>query len=459
MNHRDKIAILGYGLEGKAMLKYLLKHEFGNITVCDRNVDLPDKMPDGVSARLGKDYLDGLLDFNVIFRSPGIPFLDGNVQASSKNGVHVTSVIDYFMDQCPCSVVGVTGTKGKGTTCSLIFEMLKKSGRKEDKDVFLGGNIGRPPIEFLDKLKVNNIVVLELSSFQLQDLKKSPRYAVILNTTTDHLDYHADRDEYLHAKEKILAGQHEDSIAVLNMDYEYSKYYAPLTKGKVFWMSTFSAVSDGAYVKNGVIFYSRSGESEKIAKVSDVKLIGSHNLENIMSAVVIAKELGVSGRECEAVIKSFENLPHRLEFVREVGGVKFYNDSYSTTPETSMAAVDSFDEPTVLIAGGFDKGLDYSEWAVRILTKPNLHTVILVGNTADKMENALISAEDKLGEAEGFPTKILRRGNLEEAVVDAFAECSEGSVVVMSPAASSFDLYKDYKERGAEFIRNVKKLR
>ena len=459
MNKRSKIAILGFGVEGKTVLDYLIKHEFKEVTVCDKNLELKAELPHGVSAKLGVDYLDGLEEFEIIFRSPGIKYLDPRVQSAKARGVEVTSAINFFVDQCPCPIIGVTGTKGKGTTSTLIYEMLKKGGSEEGVNLFLGGNIGQCPVEFLDSLNKDCLVVLELSSFQLQDLKKSVRYAVILNTTSDHLDYHVDREEYMEAKEKLLSGQPKKSVAVLNKDYEYSKYYKPLVKGDLKWVSVKAAVKDGAYVKDGEIFYARGEKAEKVANVSEMALIGSHNLENIMPAVVIARELGVTTETCREVIKEFKNLPHRLQFAREVGGVKFYNDSYSTVPETSMAAVDSFSEPTVLIAGGYDKGADYNDWAVKILTKESLHTVILIGATSDKMEKALMAAEEKLGEAQIFPTKILRRGSLEEAIIDAYAESDPGGVVVMSPAAASFDMFKNYKERGSEFIAQVRKLK
>ncbi|MBI2634121.1 UDP-N-acetylmuramoyl-L-alanine--D-glutamate ligase [Candidatus Peregrinibacteria bacterium] len=454
MDERSKIAILGFGLEGKAILEYLQKHHYPEITVCDRNEKLKNEMPGGASVQLGKQYLDGLDKFEVIFRSPGIPFLTPQIQAAKLAGAEVTSVIGFFMDQCPCPVVGVTGTKGKGTTSSLIYEMLKQSGRQAGVDVFLGGNIGRPPIEFLDQLNANCIVVLELSSFQLQDMKKSPHYAVLLNTTTDHLDYHADRDEYLRAKESLLAHQHKDCVAVLNKDYEYSKYYKPLVKGKLYWTSIKEKM-DGAYVSDDRLFVGK----EKICDKNEIALVGAHNIENILMAAVIAKELGADIKNISEVVTTFKNLPHRLQFVRELRGVKYFNDSYSTTPETSMAAVDSFDVPTILIAGGYDKGLDYGRWAEKILTKKSLRTVILLGQTTDKMEKALIEAEEKLSTSGFAPTKVLRRKKLEEAVVEAYAEAEEGGVVVMSPGAASFDMFENYKERGNEFIAHVRKLK
>lgn len=454
MDQRSKIAILGFGVEGRAVFEYLRDHGHFDLTVCDANVDLNEEMPEGVSVRLGPDYLNNLTDFEVVFRSPGIKWLDPGIQNALKNGVEITSSTAYFLDQCPCPVIGVTGTKGKGTTCTLIYEMLKTSGEK----VYLGGNIGTPAISFLDNIKGDDFVVLELSSFQLQDLTKSPKYAVLLNTTADHLDYHADSEEYMMAKESLLSHQHEDSVAVFNKDYEYIKYYLPLVKGNKKFVSVKEKVEDGCFVADGEIFYVENGKKEKIAEVDDVALIGKHNLENVMPAIVIAKELEVSDKNIVKVLKSFKGLPHRLQFVKEVEGVKYYNDSFSTTPETSMAAVDSFDEPTVLIAGGSDKGLDYSEWALKILTKPNLHAVVLIGQTADAMDSELREAEKKLGEAEGSPTKILYAKGMEEAVEKAANESASGGVVVMSPASASFDMFKNYKERGLKFMDLAAKL-
>lgn len=456
MDQRSKIAILGLGVEGKAMLEYLIKHKYLDITVCDRNVNIKKDLPNGISSQLGEDvYLNNLDKFDTIIRSPGVKYLDPRIQEAKAIGKEVTSPTAFFLDQCPCPVVGVSGTKGKGTTATLIYMMLKEGKLK----AYLGGNIGEPPIKFLDKLKKGNIVILEMSSFQLQDLEKSPHYAVLLNTTIDHLDYHADTNEYMMAKESLLSHQEKNSVSVMNLDYEYIKYYTPLTKGHVNFISRKRKVEEGAYEHNGVIYYCKKKKCEEIMKSNEIGLIGSHNLENVMPAIVIAKELGAPSNVIVKVAKKFKGLPHRLEFVKEIKGVKFYNDSFSTNPLTSMAAVDSFDVPTTLIAGGYDKGLSYDEWAVKILTKPNLHTVILIGDLAEKMEKELIDAEKKLGASVGSPTRILRRNSLEEAVLTAYMDSEEGSVVVMSPAAASFDMFHDYKERGKKFAEFVGRIR
>jgi len=454
MDQRSKIAVLGYGIEGIAMVKYLLSHEYSDVTICDQNVNLSAEIPNGVSTILGEKYLENLVDFDSIFRSPGIKYLEPQIQFAKEKGVEISSPMAFFMDMCPCHVIGVTGTKGKGTTATLIYKMLKNA----KKDAYLGGNIGDSPMDFLDKLTKDSVVVLEMSSFQLQDMNKSPHVSVLLNTTTDHLDYHADREEYLRAKESILAHQNNDCLAVLNKDYEYVKYYSELVKGRSNFVSVHKKVEDGAYIKDDEIFYSENGEAKKVCDLSDIGLVGKHNFENVLPAICAAKEFGVSFSVMKKTIKEFTGLPHRLEFSGEVNGVKYYNDSFSTTPETSMAAVDSFDVPTVLIAGGFDKGLDYKEWAIRILMKASLEVVILLGHTAERMEQNLHEAEEKLGETERTPTKIFRVNDIHEAVVLASNEAKKGGVVVMSPGSSSFDLYTNYKERGKKFMEEVKKL-
>ena len=455
MDKRSKIAIIGFGVEGKAVYEYLLKHKYTQLTVCDQNVDLDFKFDEGVSSELGEHYLNDLDQFEFVFRGPGIPYLRPEIQAAKAAGTKITSCTKFFLDQCPCDVIGVSGTKGKGTCATLIYEIFKESGEKPGVNLFLGGNIGKAPIEFLDKLKGNHLVVLELSSFQLQDLENSPKYAVLLNTNEDHLDYHADKDEYMHAKENLISHQGKDDLVVMNADYEYLKFYKNLVKGDLKLISVDKEIEGSAYVKDDAIYY----DGEEILKVEDVELVGSHNLENILPAIVIAKAFDISDKKIASVVKKFKNLPYRLQLTRELKGVRYFNDSYSTTPETSMAAVNSFDEATVLIAGGYDKGADYNEWALKILTKPNLHTVILIGANAEKMEQALFDAEEKLGEAEGSPTKILRRNRMEDAVIDAYAEADEGGVVVMSPAAASFDMYENYKARGNDFTAQVRKLK
>ena len=467
MDQRSKIAVVGYGVEGKAMLKFLIDNRYGDVTICDKRVRLGSKMPGGVSVQLGEHYLDGLEEFDVVFRSPGVPHHHPEIAKARAMEKEVTSPTQFFLDHCPCTVVGVTGTKGKGTTSTLIYKILKAGfgkGKKARK-VYLGGNIGNPPIEFLDSLKGNDVVVLELSCFQLGDLKKSPAVAVLLNTTIDHLDYYPDVGKYMRAKELILEHQDKNDLAILNKDYEYVKYYSPLVKGRLAYVSPKGEkLKEGCYVEGGKVMFASGDKAKKVCLVKDIALIGSHNLENVCPAVLAGKEFGVKNSVIRKIVKKFKGLPHRLERVRKVKGVSFYNDSFSTNPFTSMAAVDSFDKPTCLIAGGYDKGLKYNDWARKILTRPSLETVVLMGDTTKKMLHALDKARDQLGRAssrdglEATPTKIIERKDLKSAVAAAFKVSKKGGVVVMSPAAASFDQFKNYKERGEKFGELVKSL-
>jgi UDP-N-acetylmuramoylalanine--D-glutamate ligase len=473
MDQKSKIAVIGYGVEGREMLKYLVKHKYEHLTVCDQRVRLEKEMPEGVSVQLGEHYLDGLEEFDVVLRSPGVPHHNPHITAARVSGVDVTSPTQFFLDHCPCKVVGVTGTKGKGTTSTLIYEILKaefgkkkfkfgRGGKGSQRFVYLGGNIGNPPIEFLDKLRGSDVVVLELSCFQLGDLNKSPAIAVLLNTTEDHLDYYPDVGEYMRAKELILTHQDKNDLAILNSDYDYTKYYKPLVQGRLACISPRETgkLKEGVFVDEGWINMVVDGKKKRVMRVSDVALIGSHNLENVCPAIAVGYEFGVPFGLMKKVIKKFKGLPHRLEYVAKRDGVSYYNDSFSTNPFTSMAAVDSFDQPTVLIAGGSDKGLKYDEWAQKILTRVSLEAVVLMGDTGEMMREALEEARGKLGDAikggaEATPTKVVVVDTLEHAVEAAGKLSRKGGVVVMSPAAASFDQFENYKERGKEFANLV----
>jgi len=360
-----KIAILGFGLEGKSTKDFLEENGYDNLTVFD------EKLPEFESD------LSKLRNFDLIFRSPGIHKDHPQLQ-----GLNVTSATKLFFDICPCPIIGVTGTKGKGTTSTLIYEILKEAG----KDVYLGGNIGTPALDLMPDIWRESLVVLELSSFQLQDLEKSPHIGVVLNTTSEHLDYHKDSEEYQNAKEPIVKFQDSEDFAVLNLDYPYYKRYESLGDSEKFFISVRKKVEKGAYIKQDRIYI----EDEEICHKDEVGLIGPHNLENILPAVMVATLLKIPKNIITKTIKNFKGLPHRLEFVREVKDVKFYNDSFSTTPETCIAALNSFEDPLILIAGGSEKNSDYTELGRVIFDKENLKDVILMGDTAQNIKNAIL---------------------------------------------------------------------
>ena len=448
IDKENTIGILGAGTEGKSAVNYLKAHGYRNLIVFDERSSLEISLPSGVRSEIGKGSFEKIFDCDVLFRSPGIH--TKRLNEARKKGIEVTSVTNFFMENCPCPVIGVTGTKGKGTTSTLIKMILEEAGR----DVFLGGNIGESPLDFLDKLTDKSLAVLELSSFQLQDLTLSPHAAVILMTTSEHLDYHKDTSEYVEAKTPIVRYQSEDDICVVNSDYDCAEKFLSLTKAQKYTVSRKRKVERGAYEESGKIFYvdEKGGVPSLIAETSKIALVGPHNIENVLAAAVVTRKLGADISSIQKVAYGFRGLPHRLEFVREVNGVKFYNDSFSTTPETSAAAARSFTGGVILIAGGSEKNSDYSEWAKSMNENKNLKAIVLMGVTADRMEK-------ELRKAGGAPNiKILRADSLEEAINAAFKEASSENTIVLSPAAASFDMFKNYKDRGEKFAQTIRRL-
>ncbi len=483
MKQITKIGVLGAGVEGLETVKYLVKHGYEDITLYDEKEEAEKNLPADFFQPLadlsGKKTLNAPLvkkcfrpdafheaeRCEVVFRSPGIDVK--KLERLVKKGVQVTSATKYFLEQCPCPVIGVTGTKGKGTTSTLIFLMLKEAGQ----DVHLGGNIGESPLKFLDALKTDSLVVLELSSFQLQDCDRSPQVAVLLGVTSDHLDYHKDVDEYREAKTAIVKYQKPDDVAVLNSDYESSEYYAKFAKARKIFVSTRTSDGDGVHLSGPMIVNCMppkegaaagspgvGGTCEMILNSNKVALIGRHHLENILPAVAVARHFGVAIPQIQKVLTAFKGLPHRLQEVAEVNAVKYYDDSISTTPETSIAAVRAFAQPVLLIAGGSEKNADYTDWGIALQQAENLKCVVLAGSgpsaMAERMEKALKSAEMTLnsrGLGRHYPLEVVRCPTFESAVSAAHDKAVPGDVVVLSPAAASFDLFKNYKERGDRF--------
>jgi UDP-N-acetylmuramoylalanine--D-glutamate ligase len=448
IDKENTIGILGAGTEGASVVGYLLSHGYKKLVVFDEADSLNISFPEGIKLVLGKDAFKKIYDCDVLFRSPGIH--TERLDSARKKGIEVTSVTRFFMENCPCPIIGITGTKGKGTTATLIKMILEEDGN----EVFLGGNIGESPLAFLDKLNEQSWVILELSSFQLQDLKLSPQVAVILMTTSEHLDYHKDIKEYVEAKTPIVRYQNEEDVCVVNRDYDYAEKFLSLTKAQKYMVSRKGKVERGAYEENGKIYYVREKREAPvlIGETKKVALIGPHNIENVLPAVTVTRKLGAQIESIQKVIYSFQGLPHRLQLVGNTSGVKYYNDSFSTTPETSIAAAQAFNGGVILIAGGSEKNSDYSGWALSMNRNKNLKAIILIGVTADRMEK-------ELNKAGGLPHgKILRAGSLEDAVKSAQKEASIGDHVVFSPAAASFDMFKNYKDRGEKFIKIVEGL-
>jgi UDP-N-acetylmuramoylalanine--D-glutamate ligase len=442
-----KVAIVGYGIEGQSAYRYWSK-QHADITICDRNDQLD--LPKDAASQLGEGYLKDLDRFDVIMRTAGMHphiILDANPGVGPK----VTTVINEFMRVCPAPIVGITGTKGKGTTSTLIFKILQAAGFT----AHLGGNIGHSPFDFISDVKKDDYVVLELSSFQLEDATHSPHVAVCLMVVPEHLNWHADLEEYKNAKSNIFRFQEIDDIAVYNALSNNSRDIAAFSGAQT--IVPYGVPAGGrqhlgkevsVYVKDDRIFY----EDTEICGTGDVALIGRHNLENICAAIAATWKL-INGNTAaiKKVVKSFSGLEHRLEFVKYYNGVRFFDDSFSTTPETAIAAIQAFEEPKVLILGGSDKGVSFEALAEAV-TNNNVRQVLAIGTMGPVIAEALLKR--------GFQAISNDQLDTMQAIVKVACKVARtGDVVLLSPACASFDMFKDYKDRGDQFKRAVRNLK
>jgi UDP-N-acetylmuramoylalanine--D-glutamate ligase len=425
-----KVAIIGYGVEGQSAAKYWAGQGEA-ITICDARAELG--LPSEYGKQLGEDYLKGLDAYDLIVRSPGVkPWLIATKKP-------VTSGVKEFFERCPARIIGVTGTKGKGTTSTLITRILGEAGKR----TWLGGNIGVAPLDFLAKVRAHHLVVLELSSFQLMDLAVSPHIAVCLMIVPEHMDWHRSMREYVAAKGNIFWHQRPGDVAVYDAHNDFSSQIAQLSPGE--HLPYLEA--PGARVEKGRIVV---GEVD-ICGVNEVGLIGPHNLENICAAITATWELVEHDpAPVRRAVMAFTGLEHRLELVRQLGGVRYYNDSFATTPETAMAALASFDAPKVIILGGSEKNSQYEELA-KAVKADDVRAAVLVGDTAPKLKVAL----DKVG----FTNYILGPQTMTEMVSSARTVAQSGDVVLLSPACASFGLFRNYKDRGDQFKAAVQALR
>jgi len=421
-----KILIVGRGIEGNAAYKYLKKH-------------LPTSIIDIVDQKDGDNYLDKQKNYDLAIKSPGVK------QELIK--IPYTTSTNIFLANIKGKVIGVTGTKGKSTTSTLIYEMLKKEGL----DVYLGGNIGQSSLEFLDNLNEYSWAVLEMSSFQLQDLKIGPHIAVMLMISQEHLDYHKTYEEYIDAKRNILRFQTPTDYAVINRDYPASQESDIFTKAKVFRISGERECENGSFVKDEAIWMNKDGKREKIIDADKIKLIGRHNLENVCAAVCAASLAEVSKKNIAKVLLEFSGLEHRLEFVKDINGIRFYNDSLATIPRATIEAMEALPETETLIAGGHDRGLDYSPLA-QYLSNGQIKTLILFPPAGKRIWEEICKVASESSRPEKFDVNTM-----EQAVKIANAETLPGKICLLSPASASFGIFKDYKDRGEQFKQEVQK--
>jgi UDP-N-acetylmuramoylalanine--D-glutamate ligase len=448
-----KVAIIGLGVSNIPLLDYM--HEMGaNVTVFDnkKREDTAERVIAkivnyGFGAYFGENCLENLVGFDIIFRSPSCMPTRKELQDEVKRGAILTSEIEMVLEMSPSTIFGVTGSDGKTTTTSLIYSILKEKGYK----CFLGGNIGKTLFTQIKYMEPKDMVVLELSSFQLMEMQISPKIAVVTNITPNHLNVHKDYEEYIEAKKNIFKYQDEKGTVVLNYDNEITRKFAEEVNGKVKFFSSKSKLNDGVIYDEKVIKYCEDKLRRHILNPKEIKIRGIHNYENICSAIAATSEYVDIDTQVKA-IKEFNGVEHRLEFIRKIDGVKWYNDAIATSPTRTIAGLKSFDEDIILIAGGYDKHLDYTPLAKPILEK--VKALILVGQTSEK----IFLAVKEEAEIQKKEIDTYMCDSLEDTVRIAKKIAQNGQVVLFSPASASFDMFKNFEEKGNKFKELVRAI-
>lgn len=425
-----KIAIAGYGIEGESSYRYYSQDSDNKITIVNEiNPEIP--IPNGVQTLIGRDVFSKLYGYDLIIRTPGLP--PNKIKADGK----IWSGTNEFFAKCPAKIIGVTGSKGKGTTASLVANILESAGKK----VWLVGNIGKPALDVLQYIKADDYVVYELSSFQLWDLEKSPQIAVVLFIEQEHLNVHTNMEDYIMAKSHIAIHQTTYDLIVFNKSNQYSNQIASMSKANLVGFQD----QKTAHVKEGYFWYNE----QKICSINTLNIVGNHNLDNACAAINAIWSITDDISAIEKGLGNFKGLPHRLQFVREIDGVKYYDDSIATTPSSAIAALCSFDCHKVIILGGSSKGSDFSELANEI--KKHDAVAILIGDEAEIIADAFKKVDFKNYE-------IIDKPNMGQIVDRAKILADNRGVVLLSPSSASFGLFKNYIDRGEQFCASVRAL-
>ena len=439
-----KLTFCGIGRSNMPLIEMFLKYG-AIVSARDKKEDLGENgeilKNMGVKLITGENYLENI-DEDVLFRAPGMPFYLPELNKARENGVVVTSEMEIFFDLCPCKIYGITGSDGKTTTSSVTAEILKADGKK----VHLGGNIGRPLLPDIFEINEDDAVVVELSSFQLISMRKSADHALITNLAPNHLDVHKDMDEYVNAKKNIFIHQNAFSRTVLNLDNEITASFKDEVRGNFMPFTRRAFINKGTCAYEGKIY----ANGEYIMDTADIKIPGNHNIENYLAAIALIWG-DVKKESIVKVAKTFGGVAHRAEFVREINGVKFYNDSIASSPSRTIAGLKAFKQKVWLIAGGYDKHIPYEPMVPYVLEK--VEKLILCGATAGKIEDAVKSDKNYNGTPE-----IIRVENIAEAVDYAHKNATKGDIVTLSPASASFDAFPNFAARGNYFKDLVNKL-
>lgn len=449
-----KVAFIGAGVSHKRCIEQFV--ELGaQVTLCDQKKSIEDfgDYADtlrrlNVALSLGEHYTDGFAGQDIIMRTPGYEYFKPELQASKAAGAMVTSEVELFFEFCPCEIVAVTGSDGKTTTTTLISKMFEAAGRK----VFLGGNIGAALLPQLADVTPDAVAVVELSSFQLISMRRSPKVAVVTNVTPNHLDHHKDMQEYIDAKRNILLYQKPGGKAVLGYENEVTRAMAADVKGSCRWFTRKSVVENGGFLRaDGMLCMAENGRVTPIVRREDVALRGEHNLENLLAAFTAVWGMAEVSTMA-AVAKSFAGVEHRIEPVRTLNGVQWFNDSIATSPTRVIAGLRAFDQKLIIIAGGSDKGISFAPLAPELIA--HVKTLILTGATAQKIEDA-VKADPGFAES---GLVILRAADMPQAVEMARAAAQPGDIVSLSPACASFDSYPNFEARGRHYKELVNAL-
>ncbi|MCX6794254.1 MAG: UDP-N-acetylmuramoyl-L-alanine--D-glutamate ligase [Candidatus Gottesmanbacteria bacterium] len=443
------VLVLGYGREGQSIHRYLQAHH-PELTIGIADQKEINTVVDGnVHVHTGKEYLSSIKGYNVIIRSPGIPTSLPELQKAREQGKWVTSATNVFFSECPGMIIGITGTKGKSTTTSMIADIVKM----QHPDVRLVGNIGKPALDYLNSASSSTIFVMELSSHQLEDSRYSPHIAVVLNIVPEHLDYYDDLDHYVRAKGQIVNHQTSQDIVIFNPTHQILTRLLEQAKSQKYLFSLTPGPNLFCWLEKGAIYTKKTtGQPQLVLSQEKITTLGMGNVENTLAAVSVGLVLNIPADKIQQAVAEFKPLPHRLEKVGEVRGITFYNDSLATIPEATMHALEALGPNVVtLIAGGYDRGLDYTKLGQFIADKSTVHTLILFPDTGPKIWEAVRRSQgEKNDQLSHFPVQTI-----EEAVDLAFKHTPAGKICLLSPAAASFNLFKDYQDRGDSFKRVV----